>query len=139
MKMKLVEVQMRANNLAEIVEKKLPYNLMRGIKNNLLRFQQELCLIEEERVKTIKKYAKKDENGEWVIKDGRYTFDEGEEEKYNKEFNELLQNEIDVDVQTVPEDIVEQTEKERYDALTTLDLIKIDFMIEKQEEKVDGK
>lgn len=139
MKMTLLEVQVTEQNLAEIVKKKLPYQLVRAIKHNIFKFQEEFRLMEEERMKIAKLYAEKDKDGEAKVEKGKFVFAENNEDNFKKEFGEFLQNEIDVDIMCVPENVVEQVENERYDALTTLDLIKIDFMIEKQEDMTDGK
>lgn len=139
MKMTLAEVQMTAQNLAAVALKKLPHRLAYGIGKNLMVFQAEQRLIEERRVEIAKLYADKDDKGEPVVKDNCYTFAGDGAENFKKEFGEFLGTETEVNIYTVPEELLEQLENDRYDVLTPAELIALDFMIETQEGKADDK
>ena len=139
MKMTLAEVQMTAQNLAAVAMKKLPHRLAYAVGKNLMVLQAEQRLIEERRVEIAKTYADKDENGELVVKDNCYTFAGNGVENFKKEFGEFIGMETEVDIYTVPEELLEQLENERFDILTPAELIALNFMIETQEENADDK
>ncbi len=139
MKMKLAEIEMTAQNLARVAGKKLPHKLAYAIGKNLMALQPEQKLIDERRVEIAKTYADKDESGVAKVENNEFVLSEEGMKNFREEFVEFLNTETDVEIYMVPEDLLEQLENERFDVLTPAELLALYFMIEKQEEKADGK
>ena len=75
----------------EIKNYKLPISVMWQITKNLRTFSDLVKLYNEERVNIIKRYAKKDENGEVIEENGETVFpDENTRIKCISEINELM-------------------------------------------------
>ena len=75
----------------EIKNSKLPISVMWQITKNLRTFSDLVKLYNEERVNIIKRYAKKDENGEVIEENGETVFpDENTRIKCISEINELM-------------------------------------------------
>lgn len=135
MKMTLNEVRVRLSNLTSVSErnrkpvseKRLPAKLSISIGKNIINLESELKLLENERKKLVETYAKKDENGKAVIENNEYKMDDMD--SFKAEFEELLKEEIDVDIRTVPMSIIENYDDSKYDVLTPEDIVVIDFMI----------
>ena len=135
MKMTLNEVRVRLSNLTSVSErnqkpvseKRIPVKLSISIGKNIINLESELKLLENERKKLVETYAKKDENGKAVIENNEYKMDDMD--SFKEEFEELLKEEIDVDIRTVPMSIIENYDDSKYDVLTPEDIVVIDFMI----------
>ena len=135
MKMTLNEVRVRLSNLTSVSErnrkpvseKRLPAKLSISIGKNIINLESELKLLENERKKLVETYAKKDENGNPVIEKNEYKMEDMD--SFKAEFEELLKEEIDVDIRTVPMSIIENYDDSKYDVLTPEDIVVIDFMI----------
>jgi len=56
------------------------------------------------REEVLKKYAETDDAGEMIISEGNVKIRDGEMESFQKEINELLYAELDVDVKPIPVD-----------------------------------
>lgn len=56
------------------------------------------------REEVLKKYAETDETGEMIVSEGNVKIRDGEMEAFQKEINELLYAELDVDVKPIPVD-----------------------------------
>lgn len=56
------------------------------------------------REEVLKKYVETDDAGEMIISEGNVKIREGEMEAFQKEINELLYAELDVDVKPIPVD-----------------------------------
>ncbi len=133
MKMTLAAALMTAQNLAPLAQKKLPHRLAYAIGKNLLALQAEQKLVEERRMEMVKTYAESDEAGDPVIKDNNYVFPEEGLKQFKEEFDDFMKTETEVAVYTIQEELLEQLESERYDVLTPVELISLEFMIEKAE------
>lgn len=129
MKMTLSEVLIRRENLATLSGKVLPSKLSYAIAKNLMKLQTEVEIIEKGRISILERYAKKDEEGNPVIKDSSYELGENMA-KFNEEYQEYIQTETDVEIMTVSSDILDKLDEPRYDAFTGAQMIAIDFMIE---------
>lgn len=129
MQMKLSEVRVRQQNLMQFASKKLPNKLGYAIAKNLIKLESEVSLIEKQRIAIIEGYAKKDEAGNPVIENNVYDI-KGHEEDFQKEYSEFLETETEIDIYTVPCDVLDQLENDRYDVLSPAELVTLDFMIE---------
>ena len=56
------------------------------------------------REEVLKKYAETDDAGEMIISEGNVKIRDGEMEAFQKEINELLYAELDIDVKPIPVD-----------------------------------
>lgn len=136
MKIKLGEIKVKHQALCGgIVRKNLPARLSYAIGKNILNLESEFNELESARHKLAEQYAKKDENGNPVIENGEYVFDENEE-AFNKEYKDLLDMEVEINILTLPVDIIDLFEDIRYDTPSPLDMISIDFMLVNPQEAV---
>lgn len=76
----------------------------------------------------IRRYAKKDENGEIMTEDDCYIMED--KERFGKDMSELLNIETEVEIHTVSISVVEKCDEDpKYDSLTMAELDVIDFML----------
>ena len=139
--MTLAEVQMTGQNLAMIAMKKLPHDLAYVVSKNLMVLQSDIRLMEERKREIAKTYAEKDETGNYITKDNCYTFSAEEAKAFEQEFAEFLGTETEVAIYTVTEDefvqALKKTESDRFDVLAPAEMIALDFMIQKEENRND--
>ena len=128
MNMKLSEVLIRQRVLSGFAELKLPYQLGHAISKNLLKLQEEVKIIDEMRIKIIKDYAVKDQNGEPVIIDGQYELGSNKE-GFNKEYSVYLGTDTELDILTVSAESLNTADDSRFDVLTVAQIAALDFMI----------
>lgn len=133
MKMTLIDVLKRQRILATLAEttladKKLPYELTKAISKNLIKFQEEVKIIEAGRKPIIDTYIVKDEAGNPIIEDGQYKIQEGKMEELNTEFANYMQTETEVEILTVSEDVL-RIEDSRLDVLTVAERVALEFII----------
>lgn len=68
----------------------------------LKKLEVELTTFNETRVKLIENYAKKDDNGEFVLNEqNEYQFDAGNAQEFVNEINKLLSEEIQIEVNPI--------------------------------------
>jgi hypothetical protein len=92
---KLEIIKAGLENLVQLeIKAKTSWNITRIAK----KITKELELVDKERVKLCEKYCDKDENGNSVLVDNKYIFSGDGEENLNKEFFELRQQEIEIEV-----------------------------------------
>ena len=85
------EILINIQVIDEIKNSKLPISVMWQITKNLHAFSDLIKLYNEERVNIIKRYAKKDENGEVIEENGETVFpDENTRIKCISEISELM-------------------------------------------------
>lgn len=117
------------NGIPEIKRKQLPIRIGFAINKNITTLDQIAKAYEEERVKIIDKYGKKDENGQIIKRDdGEYVLTD--RKGYAEELNELLDIETDIQVHTVTLEEIEKCDTGKFDALTPYELDLLEFMIE---------
>lgn len=70
--------------------------------------QERMALVKEEHLDLIKQYSEKDENGEPKIieKDGQQVYDVQDMEAFNKEYNELMLEELVVEETVANKDVL---------------------------------
>lgn len=112
-----------------IYEKKsLPVRLAYAIKKNVVAVQEAASAYTAEREELIRRYAKKDENGEIMTEDDCYIMED--KERFGKDMSELLNIETEVEIHTVSISVVEKCDEDpKYDSLTMAELDVIDFML----------
>jgi hypothetical protein len=131
MKLTNTQVITLLNGFSELQNKKLPVKVGFAITKNMKVMESSASAYESERSKIVGKYAKKDENGNPVVNNGRYVFgNQKDQDGYTQEVNELLEIENDVDIQTVTLDDLERCDDDKYDQLSVHDLTILEIMTE---------
>ena len=97
-----------AESLRALAQKELKGKTAYRVSRMLRELDKEYSLFNETRAELIKKYGKKDENGELVVSEnGDYTLEQEHIEDFYKEINELLKNEVELTVDKIDIDDLE--------------------------------
>lgn len=115
-----------ANKLAS---KRLPVKVAYAISRNLDKMNNIITSYETARKTLLDQYAEKDEEGKAKVKDGNYVIQEDQKQAFSDELKELLEVENEIDLHTINMDEVEKCDTDKYDSLTTADLMTLDIMI----------
>ncbi|MFQ7287631.1 MAG: hypothetical protein ACLRPV_01240 [Lacrimispora saccharolytica] len=115
-----------ANKLAS---KRLPVKVAYAISRNLDKMNNIITSYETARKTLLDQYAEKDEEGKAKVKDGNYVIQEDQKQAFSDEMKELLEVENEIDLHTINMDEVEKCDTDKYDSLTTADLMTLDVMI----------
>lgn len=115
-----------ANKLAS---KRLPVKVAYAISRNLDKMNNIITSYETARKTLLDQYAEKDEEGKAKVKDGNYVIQEDQKQAFSEEMKELLEVENEIDLHTINMDEVEKCDTDKYDSLTTADLMTLDIMI----------
>ena len=111
----------------KIGEKKLPVQLSYAISVNLAKFKPILDVYNEHRMRLVLEHAKKDENGNPLIEDDCYLFEDVA--GWNQAIMELNLSEVEVDLTTVPIDVISKCDEECFDSLSVNEVNTMSFMI----------
>lgn len=115
-----------ANKLAS---KRLPVKVAYAISRNLDKMNNIITSYETARKTLLDQYAEKDEEGKAKVIDGNYVIQEDQKQAFSDEMKELLEVENEIDLHTINMDEVEKCDTDKYDSLTTADLMTLDIMI----------
>lgn len=115
-----------ANKLAS---KRLPVKVAYAISRNLDKMNNIITSYETARKTLLDQYAEKDEEGKAKVKDGNYVIQEDQKQAFSDEMKELLEVENEIDLHSINMDEVEKCDTDKYDSLTTADLMTLDIMI----------
>ncbi len=126
MKIKNSQVVTFLNGVADIQSKMLPTKVGYAIARNIALLESVAKAYEEERTKIIDKYAKKGEDGRYIVVGN--TYDIQDMAGFGTDMDELLGIENEVSIHTVPISELEKCDLEQFDALTIKDLKLLDFM-----------
>ena len=128
MKMQNKEIVDFLNTCVSMKKKSLPVRLAYAIKKNVAAVQEAASAYTAEREELIRRYAKKDENGEIMTEDDCYIMED--KERFGKDMSELLNIETEVEIHTDSISVVEKCDEDpKYDSLTMAELDVIDFML----------
>lgn len=128
MKMQNKEIVDFLNTCVSMKKKSLPVRLAYAIKKNVAAVQEAASAYTAEREELIRRYAKKDENGEIMTEDDCYIMED--KERFGKDMSELLNIETEVEIHAVSISVVEKCDEDpKYDSLTMAELDVIDFML----------
>lgn len=127
--MTLEEARICYQSLIDVANGHFPSKLTYAIAKNLKKLEEEVKLIENQRVKLAESYAEKDENGNAVIKDGNFCLGENRE-AFSKEVHDFLQTEIEISLHKCTFDSLTTLDDPRYDVLTSAQMAALDFMME---------
>lgn len=98
MKFALGEIRGMKDPLSNLVEKEIPIRAAWKLNRLIKTFDKELGEIEEFRVKLVQKLGESKEEGDIQVPDDKM-------DQFIKEFNELLNNEIETDFEPIDVDI----------------------------------
>jgi hypothetical protein len=104
MKLKAGEIKIINEGLKEILLKELPVKPAYWLARIAMKLETEIKTFEQARMGLINKYSNKDEKGNPAIKktkDGQSQFDITDVEGFEKEFNELNSQEIEIDIKPI--------------------------------------
>lgn len=126
------EILINIQVIDEIKNSKLPISVMWQITKNLRTFSDLVKLYNEERVNIIKRYAKKDENGEVIEENGETVFpDENARIKCISEISELMeQDNKEIQIAKVTLDDLKACDSEQFTPLSIEQIYALSFMIE---------
>ena len=127
MKLTIRKILNDVNSLAAIAQKQLPIKVSYAIAKNIKKLESELNIYYKEREKLIDKYCIKDDEGKNIIDENNNLKIANEHlEVWNKEINELMDIEVDIDIHKFNLDSLMCG---NYD-MTPAELMIIDYMIE---------
>ena len=113
----------------KLAGKRLPVKVAYAISRNLDKMNNIITSYETARKTLLDQYAEKDEEGKAKVKDGNYVIQEDQKQAFSDEMKELLEVENEIDLHTINMDEVEKCDTDKYDSLTTADLMTLDIMI----------
>lgn len=130
MKIKLKEVAGYLSGLMKLSETRLPAKVSYAVMKNQKALEMEYKDLDQQRVKLCETYAEQDENGEYITRDGIYVFSDENRELFSKEYNDVLEEEIEVNIRLIAvEELDKCDESERYDTITPKDFMTLEFML----------
>ena len=115
-----------ANLLGNLTHKQLPIKVSYAIAKNISKIEKELEIYNKERQKLIDKYCLKDEEGNLIDENNQFKIADGNLEAWNKDMNELLEIEIDINIHKFSKDDLFNSNCN----ITPAELMLIDYMIE---------
>ena len=128
MKLKNKDILKFVNGCTALREKKLPVRLGYAIKKNLGSVSDAANAYNTEHSALISRHTEKDDKGNPLIEEGRYQIKD--KESFEKDLNELLEIETEVNIHQVTLEEIEKCEDPRDDALTVADLETLEMMTE---------
>lgn len=130
MKIKLGRLRELTGSLYPMQKKTFPVKISYAIMRNIEALEKEFSSFEKQRIELCKTYANKDSDRNPVIKDGAYDIPDDVKEEFRKELADLSDEEIDIDIRTVPAEEFEKCEQaDRYDIPTGEDFAVLGFML----------
>lgn len=119
------------NNVSvnKLASKRLPVKVAYAISRNLDKMNNIITSYETARKTLLDQYTEKDEEGKAKVEDGSYVIQEDQKQAFSDEMKELLEVENEIDLHTINMDEVEKCDTDKYDSLTTADLMTLDIMI----------
>ena len=112
-----------------LAKKRLPVKIGYAISRNLNNMDGILNSYEDARQKLIDQYADKNEDGTLKIKDNVAVIAPENSKAFSEAIDELLAIENEIDIHTINFEEVEKCDTDKYDSLTTADLLTLDIMI----------
>ena len=113
--------------------KRLPVKMGYAISRNISAMNEIVDSYEKQREKLIDQYAEKNEDGTPKIQEVNGTniavIPEDKKKEFSDAIEELLDIENEIDLYTINMDEVEKCDTDKYDSLTTTDLMTLDIMI----------
>lgn len=117
----------------------LPRKVSVAIARNIMRFEEELKIYEQQDADIAHRYAAKDEKGDFILDGSSYTFETPENRKdFIRERDELNDTEADIQIAKFQASELERCdESERYDIMTPLQEASIGWMIDYEDKEAE--
>ena len=128
MKLKNRDIVNFINGCTALKEKKLPIKIGYAVHRNILSLAEAAEASNVARENIIEEHAEKDSEGKPVVKDNSYVFKDTQ--RFNKDLEELLSIDTEVNLHTISEKDIEKYDDSRYDALTLSDIDTLCIMTE---------
>lgn len=128
MKLKNRDIVNFINGCTALKEKKLPIKIGYAVHRNILSLAEAAEAYNVAREKIIEEHTEKDSEGNPVVKDNSYVFKDTQ--RFNKDLEELLGIDTEVNLHTISEKDIEKYDDFRYDALTLSDIDTLYIMTE---------
>lgn len=129
MKIKNIDLINISNILASFNDYKLPQKISYAIVKNVKMLEKDVEIYNNMLTKILKAYEPyvlKDDNGEPKKTEiGIPAVDEEHEDDLYNEINELLETEINVTFFSIPEEVFDYEESDRYDVLSSKEIINL--------------
>jgi len=110
-KIKLNDVVNTTETFNKIMQQSFKGSLAFKIARLARELEKEMQTFNSERMKIIRKYGKKDENGELIVNnDGNIEFENDKINEINSEFNSLLETELEINADKLPMDSIDEFE-----------------------------
>ena len=107
-KVKISELLNSTETLQKLSQKDFKAKLAWSISRLLKAAEAEIQAFNDTRMNLIKKYGDKDENGELITdENGNCKIDNATVEEFNKEFNELINTEVEINANKLTFDMLE--------------------------------
>lgn len=119
------ELQSKVGILNVLSTKELPVKMSYAIAKNINSINKELKIFDEEKIKIVKQYALKNQDGTLKVENNKYVFREGKEEECNKKYSELLDIEVELELRGINIDDLLNSNIN----FTPSQLIELDFML----------
>lgn len=129
-KMKMQEIISSYLGVSELVRDKKIFagDVSLAIAKNFKMLKENVDTRNETAKTVVEKYVKHNEKGEPETKGQQYIFETSEDEKaFKNAMQELSEAEMEIEVQTVPYELLKENDK--YSNPTASDLITLDFML----------
>lgn len=108
---KLNDIVNSAETFSKIMQQSFKGSLAFKIARLVRELDKEMQTFNEERQKIIRKYGEKDENGELIIdENNNVKFNNNKIVEVNEEFNSLLNTELEINADKLPEDSMDAFE-----------------------------
>lgn len=125
-KLKLGQIVNTISLLAQLSTTKLPIKVSYAVAKNVNKLEKELDFFNIEKNKMMDKYCEKNDDGTLKIsEEGNAKILDKHLDDWNKEYNELLDIDIDIDIHKVQISKLDDAIQ-----FTPNDLLKIEFMLE---------
>jgi len=110
-KVSLNDVVNSSQTFNKLMQQSFKGSLAFKIARLVRELEKEMQTFNDERMKIIRKYGKKDENGELIVgEDGNVSFENDKINDLNNEFNSLLETELEINADKLPMDSIDEFE-----------------------------
>lgn len=129
-KMKVADIKRAYAGLSEVIQEKKLFTgeVNLAVARNNISLENHMKCYRESVSAVVNRFVLKDEAGNLVVKNDKYTFLTKEDENaYLQEMAELEKAEMEVEIMKVKYDLLSD---EKHDEPTAYDLVALDFMLE---------
>lgn len=110
-KVSLSDVVNSSETFSKLMQQSFKGSLAFKIARLARELDKEMQTFNNEKMKIITKYGKKDENGQLAIDDnGNVRFDQNQINELNEEFNSLMDTELEINADELPMDSIDEFE-----------------------------